>query len=156
ALQADTSQWDSLQASIEDQRVHFDGLALHIGAHYGRSEAPDPFSGELQCAQPGARLPHVWVNSEGERISSHDLISAGQFTLLVPASSDVDPASLPAHWQMRRASEDFDADPTALHALGLANASVLVRPDGHIAALLPTSEALKNTLLSIAEAGIAA
>lgn len=156
ALQADTSQWDSLQASIEDQRVHFDGLALHLGAHYGRTEAPDPCTRELQCAQPGARLPHVWVNAKGERISSHDLISAGQFTLLVPASSDVDPASLPAHWQMRRASEDFHADATALQALGLGSASVLVRPDGHIAALLPTSEALKNTLLSIAEAGIAA
>ncbi|MEM8564790.1 MAG: FAD-dependent monooxygenase, partial [Pseudomonadota bacterium] len=156
ALRADASQWNSLQASIEDQRVHFDGLALHLGAHYGRSDAPDPFSNELQCAQPGARLPHVWIKRGGERVSSHDLLSAGQFTLLVPEALQVDTTSLPTHWQVRRASEDFDADANALHTLGLQGAFVLVRPDGHIAALLPTTDAWSNTLSSIAQSGIAA
>jgi 2,4-dichlorophenol 6-monooxygenase len=31
---------------------------------------------------PGARLPHVWVEYEGDRVSTHDLAGKGRFTLL--------------------------------------------------------------------------
>ena len=155
-LRGDPAQWDALQASIADQRVHFDGLALHIGAHYGRSEAPDPLDPQVQWPQVGARLPHVWVNRQGARISSHELISATRFTLLVGPGVDADSLGIPVPHAVAACPEDFEADGESLRALGLDGASVLVRPDGHIAALLSASGEFDAAVEQTMKTGIAA
>lgn len=155
-LKADEARWQDLQASIEDQRVHFDGLALHIGAHYGREEAPDPFNQEVQWPQAGARLPHVWLRQGDERVSSHDLVDATRFTLLVGPGADATSLEVTVPYRVVSCPADFEADDPALRALGLSGAAVLVRPDGHIAALLPTAGELGPAFEQAMRTGIAA
>ena len=155
-LRGEASQWESLQASIEDQRVHFDGLALHLGAHYGRDEAPDPFAAQVQCAQVGARLPHVWLSRQDEEVSSHELLSAAQFTLLVGPAFEHAAFEVSVPHRVVSCPSDFAADDSALRELGLSSAAVLVRPDGHIAALLPTKGEIESAIEQVMKTGIAA
>ena len=136
-LQADEQKWNAVQTSIEAQRVHFDGLALHIGAHYGRDESPDVHSAVVQHTDVGARLPHAWVEKNGNTVSSLDLLSATAFTLIASAGFDTDSFGADVPYQIRREGIDFRANRTALETLGLGDeVAILVRPDGHIGARL--------------------
>ena len=130
SLKGDPMRWSQIQAAIEDQRDHFDGLALHIGQHYGRSDAPDLRSDNLQSSDSGARFPHTWLLVEGVRASSLDLLTAKEFTLVT--RNDVvlpnEESSIP--YRVKREGIDFSADEANLATLGLDHVSaLLVRPD---------------------------
>jgi 2,4-dichlorophenol 6-monooxygenase len=43
---------------------------------------PDPELHYQPSVQPGARLPHAWLNRNGEEISTLDLVGKGRFTIL--------------------------------------------------------------------------
>ncbi|MEZ5256299.1 MAG: FAD-dependent monooxygenase [Ilumatobacteraceae bacterium] len=70
---ADPSRADQIAAAIEAQREHFDLFGLQLGYVYGQGAlVPDGSSsgpgspGEYEpTAQPGARLPHAWVDGVG-------------------------------------------------------------------------------------------
>lgn len=149
SLKNDSTRWSQIQAAIEDQRDHFDGLALHIGQHYGRSGAPELRSDSFQFADPGARFPHTWLLVDGVRASSLDLLSGTEFTVIaregVALKDRHGDSVIP--YRIKREGVDFSAPADSMTTLGLHEASaVLVRPDGHIAAQL-TGEAIADEAL---------
>lgn len=149
-----TETFAKLEASIEAQRSHFDGLALHIGVHYGRSTAPDIHGAQFQWLEEGARFPHIWIETSQGRKSSHHLLSASGYTLLLATPLGVDADNLlgaggagnkrvPVNFSI--CGVDFTADDAAYKQMGFDRYhGILVRPDGHIARCLTESELIQN------------
>ncbi len=156
SLRADAARWDALQASIEEQRVHFDGLALHLGAHYGREGAPDLDTQVFQQSEVGARLPHVWLDRSGERVSSLSLLAPGEFTLLLGPGVDAGAVAIDLPLRVLSCPGDFSGDEAALAELGIASGAVLVRPDGHIASLFASAAGLDGLVARVVQTGLAA
>lgn len=122
----------SMTTAIEHQATHFDMLGLQIGYRYPPAgEDHPPLTDEvIRAYRPstalGARLPHGWLERDGERISSLDLVPLGSWvTIGGPASpDDVD---------IRLGRDVHDPDGWWA-SLGLAPGAVLrVRPDQHLA-----------------------
>jgi 2,4-dichlorophenol 6-monooxygenase len=104
----------------------------------------DPLGVEyVQTARPGHRLPHAWLDRDGERVGTHDLLVPGEFLLITsgPPSHWVTAAELVAARygvRLRVVAVGTDvADPDGVWA-GLRGhtegGAVLVRPDGFVAA----------------------
>jgi 2,4-dichlorophenol 6-monooxygenase len=137
-----------VRAAIRAQLPHFDRLGLDIGYVYGAQrgglEAPD----YRPSTEPGARLPHLWLDDARTR-STHDALDADAFTLLTlgPAEGLAPPPPVQV--------VPLDADPAprarllALSGLG-PDGALLVRPDGHVAWShpAPTYEALAEACRS--------
>jgi len=155
-IRADAERWDALQTSIEDQRIHFDGLALHLGAHYCREGAPDLFSDRMQHCEVGARLPHVWLEQNGGAVSSLALLSPAEFTLLVGPGVDASRIALDVPLRVLSCPEEFSGSTEALEELGIAAGAVLVRPDGHIAGLFPSTTGIDGAIERAVQTGLAA
>lgn len=146
-------------------QIHFDptrvaervsvGIAnpdvVHLGYRYDSTAvaAPSPNLPSLEDlaldldASPGTRLPHAWVEHEGDRISTLDLVTS-RFALL--AGSDGQTWCSTARTVARQLGIDFaayrigpdgdvmDGDGHACESLRLGrNDVLLVRPDGFIA-----------------------
>jgi putative polyketide hydroxylase len=93
--------------------------------------------------QPGTRLPHLWVEQQGQRISTLDLID-GRFVLLVGPAGKLWQKTAPAVAASRgialavyRLAADgdlLDREDGWRTKLGMSDAgAVLVRPDGFVA-----------------------
>lgn len=136
-LRSDPVIWAEIEAAIEEQRDHFDGLALQIGQHYGRKNAPDLRAEDFQFNDVGARFPHTWLTIAGKRASSLDLLSATQFTVIVRSGVKFPKIKTNIPFQVKTENIDFNAEPANLTTMGLDDtAAIIVRPDGHIAARL--------------------
>ncbi len=107
-------------------------------------------------AQPGTRVPHVWVHSDGRRVSTLDLIGPG-FTLFTgpsgadwAAAADAVSATAQVAIIVRSISatgelRDIDGQWAQLTGLS-ADEALLVRPDGFVAwrsGTAPTSPELR-------------
>ncbi len=150
-LRADTARWAEIQQGIEDQRDHFDGLALHIGQHYGRKNAPDLRADDFQFSDVGARFPHTGLSIDGQDASSLALLSANRFTLIARAGVALPEFDSEVPLQLKIENTDFIANDESLATMGMDEASVvIVRPDGHIAERLMgdsvTAESLCDAL----------
>ena len=56
----------AVQKSIENQREHFDSLALQLGYIYGEPDyVPTDVSAYVPAFRRGARMPHTWVRRSG-------------------------------------------------------------------------------------------
>ncbi len=133
-LRADPQRWAEIQEGIEDQRDHFDGIALHIGQHYGRRNAADLRADDFQFADVGARFPHTWLSIDGERASSLELLSSTHFTLIVRDGVALPALESEVPSKVKTENTDFAADDESLVMMGMNEAQVvIVRPDGHIA-----------------------
>lgn len=142
-LRNNSVKWAEIERGIEDQRDHFDGLALHIGQHYGsqengRKKAPDLRADDFQFSDVGARFPHTWLSIDGQRASSLDLLSATAFTLIARAGVELpgfdSEVPLQVPFQVKNENTDFVANSDNLATMGMDEAAiVIVRPDGHIA-----------------------
>ena len=137
-----------IQQQVANQREHFDSLALQLGFVYG---AQDGGCVDVSDFKPqllvGGRMPHAWLERNGTVVPLLDLLDPCRFTLLVGkehAGRLEDAASL-QNVPIKVVVEGVDfSDPQG--ALGrLANLAtgqmVLVRPDGHVAAVVQPSEA---------------
>ena len=100
--------------------------------------AANPVRDFIPTSRPGARLPHGWMERDGERVSTLDLVSLQGFTLLVgPDGSAWLDAARTASVPIRciRIGHDI-TDPTdwwtSVAALG-PDSALLVRPDQHVA-----------------------
>jgi 2-polyprenyl-6-methoxyphenol hydroxylase-like FAD-dependent oxidoreductase len=144
---SDPDRRAAIAAAIEEQAEHFDMLGLQLGYSYGEGalvpegDAPVLESAReyVPAAHPGARLPHVWLEQEGARRSSLDLISFGGLTLL----------SFGAHERWAEAASNVGAVPIRHVRVGIdvqlpnddwratcavgATGALLVRPDQHVA-----------------------
>lgn len=99
---ADTPLGESLRAraevAISTQAMEFHDHAIEIGFRYDEgalvtdgTEPPprDPLGKTyVPTTRPGHRLPHAWLQHDGERISTHDVTEVGSFGLLVARAED--------------------------------------------------------------------
>ncbi len=138
-----------VEATIADQAEHFDMLGLQLGYVYEEgtlvgdgtpaTASANPVREYRPSARPGARLPHAWIERNGIRGSTLDLVDPHGLTLLSQGAHDLwakaieTVAGVPIHHI--RANEDFE-DPDdrwgSRCELGPTGA-LLVRPDHHVA-----------------------
>jgi len=111
---------DDLASNLAD-------TAIELGSVYGApgtlTEAPEEPSG-----RPGTRLHHLWIEQDGERLSTLDLAGRGFSLLVGPEGAD---------WIEAARAEGLDVhridDAAAAADLGLSGPSaLLLRPDGVI------------------------
>jgi hypothetical protein len=106
-------------------------------------EVANPVTDYVPCARPGSRAPHVWLDRDGRRVSTHDLVGL-RFTLFAgPRGEAWRDAARAAASALRIPFGAFMigpggdvADPAGgwMSAYGIApDGAVLVRPDGHVA-----------------------
>lgn len=140
-----------VQAAIDAQAEHFNMRGLDLGYCYhsdaiisdGAPRSPDnPVMQYLPSTTPGARMPHAWIDQDGERRSTLDLLSYDSFTLFHhPQDRN---AAIVAE-QLRNegypinaaavgpGADNEPADGTFSALFDLSRQPLLIRPDGHIA-----------------------
>lgn len=155
---------------IAQQGAHYRSWGLDLGTCYGAGLViPDGLPTTVQnteyytpVVRPGGRLPHCWVQTGDRRVSTLDLIQRDRFTLLTSSG---------AYTSWLAASASDTMPPIALVPLGAGAPSrtgtegaalpglaesdaLLVRPDGHIAAVVQHGDdparALRETLTTLA------
>ena len=137
-----------IQAQVANQREHFDSLALQLGFVYG----PDGTDiADVSDFRPrlviGGRLPHAWLERDRTVVPLLDLLDDRRFTLLVGEgrASRLDHAALSSTTPVKVVVEGVDfSDPhgSLRHFADLAGGvAVLVRPDGHVSAIIQPSQA---------------
>lgn len=136
-----------IQRQVANQREHFDSLALQLGFVYG-PEGCDP--ADVSDFRPrllvGGRMPHAWLERDGAVVPLLDLLDDRRFTLLVGkahAGRLGAEASPGAPVKVVAEGVDFDDPDGALRRFAdlAGGEAVLVRPDGHVAAVIPPSQA---------------
>ena len=145
---SDAAGREAVRAAIENQAEHFDMLGLQLGYAYEAGAlvadgppppaAANPVRDFIPSSHPGARLPHGWVELDGRRVSTLDLIGLDGLTLLAGENGS---AWIEAARELRlpcrslRMSVDF-ADPgnwwTSVAQMK-PDGALLVRPDQHVA-----------------------
>ncbi len=101
-LMSDTDEGEWFRARAEEvvgtQRMEFQAHDMELGFRYdGNAVIPDgtepPPRGRMgdiytPTTRPGHRLPHAWLESKGQRVSTHDLCGRGRFVLITGARGD--------------------------------------------------------------------
>jgi 2,4-dichlorophenol 6-monooxygenase len=143
-----------LAAAVELQNYQFNGHGVELGQRYESGVVlgdgtpwpdykRDPELYYQPTTHPGARLPHVWLQRAGERVSTLDL-AAGRFCIItgiggsqwtaaaakLAAELDIEVAAATIGY--RQEYEDVFGDWSRVREIG-DHGCLLVRPDGHIA-----------------------
>ncbi|MEU8274952.1 FAD-dependent monooxygenase [Microbispora bryophytorum] len=174
--------WDnSPEGEAEKAKLRIaDPLVTGFGFQYtrgavidAREELPSLEDVEQNLdGSPGSRLPHVWVERKGEKVSTLDLAGAGFALLLGPdatgwrQAADRLNSELPVTaYRLGPDGDVRDADDRAIAQIGITGeGAVLVRPDNFVAwrsagARQDADERLAgvlNALLDRSDAGAAA
>lgn len=142
----DADACERIRGAIDEQQDHFDMFGLQLGVSYDTGAlVPDgsemrtpsnPVREYLPTSRPGARLPHAWVEHDGQRCSMLDLVASDRFTLIAGPDGDEwarAGAGLPLRCLV--AGRDFmdpDGHWSRVCEVGTRGA-ILVRPDQHVA-----------------------
>lgn len=144
-----------LEAVIRENDYHFNAHGVELGQHYtspaivsdGEEQAPAPRDAELYhrpTTEPGASLPHVWLEHRGERTSTLDLAGRDCFTLITgiggekwldaaaQISTELGVEIVPRAVGYRLPYDDVYGDWSRLREVD-DRGCLLVRPDRHIA-----------------------
>jgi 2-polyprenyl-6-methoxyphenol hydroxylase-like FAD-dependent oxidoreductase len=142
-----------------------DDLYLELGYRYASAaimtESGDdatPLHPREGGGRPGTRAPHVWVDRDGQRISTLDLFGRN-FTLLVGARGDAwrdqaraAEARLGVTIDVYQQDAELSGDVTTPYGIA-AEGATLVRPDGYVAwrsaAATTASDALATVLRTV-------
>jgi len=130
---------------IATQGPHYRSWGRDLGVRYRSGAVIDdglpPPDDDPQFYSPraraGGRLPHSWVRTRDGRVSTLDLVSRGQLTLLVSAKGHTVWSSAAEELSMSVAP--LGDDELGVFHTGMAGAdpdALVVRPDGHILATL--------------------
>lgn len=144
-----------LRAFLDTQRTEFQARDIELGYHYadggmvvddGTPAPPrDPLGCEyVQVARPGHRMPHAWLERDGEPVATHALLRPGVFTLIAGEHGDTwrEAAGVAgerltvrvAVWSVGDGCELIDRRGDWRRLRGHdEGGAVLVRPDGHVA-----------------------
>jgi 2,4-dichlorophenol 6-monooxygenase len=151
-LDADDRQYRIKQA-IANQFEHHNMPGLHLGFSYAKSWVPpSDVSVYRPSAVEGVRLPHAWLERDGARYSTLDLLEMTAFTLLAGPGGDswrsFSSSGIPI--RIRIIDPRLRVDAHWLELTGLSGSgATLVRPDGHIAAHVDSdTPAARQTLES--------
>ena len=146
-----------LAAAVEAQRPHFDSFNLQLGYSYDSAAVRDghhetsPHVSDYQPSwSPGARVPHSWIRQGEHCTSFHETLDMTRFSLITRQETGVTSEELNVV-DLSRVPE------SALSGLP-AGRSALVRPDGHVGALLADEELgsvadVRATLLGLSAGG---
>jgi 2,4-dichlorophenol 6-monooxygenase len=108
---------------------------------------------------PGARLPHVWVEKDGERVSTLDLCGHGRFTLLTGIGGEAwHEAARAVAAKYGIALDSVSIGPSGSDAMDIfgdwyrtteidEDGAILVRPDHHVAWRAPSARTDATTKL---------
>ncbi len=133
----------AVDTAIANQATHFDMLGLQLGYEYDLGEGSAPIAPPTDSSVreyvphcvPGARLPHGWIERDGVRISSLDLIPLTESIVLAgpEASRPTDETGT----RLVLGTDFLDPEHWWDTALGLAaDAVILVRPDQHVGRIM--------------------
>lgn len=135
----DAAQRAALAAEVQTHREHFLSEGLQLGFCYGPPvRGPADPTQYVASFEPGARMPHAWLQFGGKTVSTLDLLEPTRFTLLLGAVE-----SRWAHWHAQLpdchqvtlpVQPKFAPAWLASDVLSRGGA-LLVRPDGHVACL---------------------
>ena len=103
----------------------------------------NPVTDYVPSARPGSRAPHAWIERDGRRVSTLDLLAGERFTLLAgpsgsawcqAAGSVAERLRVPLQALSVRALDGAgDTGSRWPDAYGIeSDGAVLVRPDGHV------------------------
>ena len=151
-----------LDAAVDLKGREFSALRREVGYSYAAGAFSDT-DDDGRLFEPsgavGERMPHAWVGSIVERVSTYDLTAPDRFTLFVGADGEpwhAAAAELDAPLNVVTIAEDALADTSGAWArqtgIGPAGA-ILVRPDHHIAWRAETAPADASVALADALAG---
>jgi 2,4-dichlorophenol 6-monooxygenase len=87
----------ALKEALELKDYEFNAHGVELGQRYASSAVVTDGTPEPEYTRdhelyyhpttwPGARLPHCWVGRQGHKVSTHDLVGKGRFTLLTGIS----------------------------------------------------------------------
>jgi 2,4-dichlorophenol 6-monooxygenase len=150
-----------IRDAIAGQQDHFDMLGLQLGISYEQgalvadgAPAPSPANpvrDYVPTTRPGARLPHAWIERDGRRCSTLDLIADEGFTLIAgrdAAWADATTAGVPVrHVRAGRDFIDPDGQWARVSEIG-PDGALLVRPDQHVGWRTATAPSEPATSLS--------
>ena len=148
-----------IQRQVANQREHFDSLALQLGFVYGSNgdDCVDVSDFRPQLVV-GGRMPHAWLQRNGTVIPLLDLLDDRGFTLLVgQRQADALRGAGSSGVPVRLVVEGVDfVDPYgSLRRFADLDEgeAILVRPDGHVAAILSPQQTdkLADVLPSLLE-----
>lgn len=132
----------SIESSLSGMYDAVNSLGLQLGFTYGPDPAPPARVPVYEpSANVGDRLPHGWLDFDGRRVSTLDLLDRARYTLFTSSES--------AFWREQQWPVDVAVvDATALgkpevargwiELVGLRAGAILVRPDGHVLARTET------------------
>ncbi len=139
---------------MEVQRMEWQAHDIELGYHYDLGAVmpdgtPTPERDPLgqtyvPTTRPGHRLPHAWLERDGKKISTLDLVRPGRFTLLTgrQGSAWADAAATLAHGaglpvdivEIHDTAAVCDIEGTWRCLRGVSSdGAILVRPDQHVA-----------------------
>lgn len=141
-----------IRDEIEANRDHFTSAGLQLGFSYGPPvHGPADSTRYDPSIEQGARLPHAWLQRGDRRLSILDLLDLGNFTLLAGPAGQAWRAWTAANSDLCLALLDdsvrFEGDWPGLSTIA-GSGAILVRPDGHIAAVVRDDSAASQQLLS--------
>jgi 2,4-dichlorophenol 6-monooxygenase len=144
-----------LSEMIFTLRREFQHADIDLGFEYADSPAVVPDGSEapprdpvghdyVQVARPGHRMPHAWLERDGEPIPTHDLVDPGAFLLLAgndglawseAAERISRELEVPLNaYRVGPEADLVDRDGAWAELRGHApDGAILVRPDGHVA-----------------------
>jgi 2,4-dichlorophenol 6-monooxygenase len=145
----------ALKEALELKDYEFNAHGVELGQRYASTAVVPDGTPEPEYARdrelyyhpttwPGARLPHCWVGRAGHKVSTHDLVGKGRFTLLTGISGGAWAKAaeqvaatlgieLVAHViGPGREFTDLYDDWARVREVG-EDGCVLVRPDAHVA-----------------------
>lgn len=154
-----------IHAAVQQKNYEFNTHGVEMGQRYRNSPAivtdgqPEPdYTRDPELyyhptTWPGARLPHVWVERDGARVSTLDLCGHGQFTLLTGiggeawheaarATAAAYGIELPCLTIGPSGSDAMDIFGDWFRAAEIEeDGAILVRPDHHVAWRAPSTRA---------------
>ncbi len=145
---------EALDKAIAAKSYEFNCLGVEMGPRYAStavvsdgSPAPaytrDPELYYHPTTWPGARIPHVWLEKDGQKVSSLDLVGRGRFTLItgISGASWIEAAArvsaelgVPIQiWQVGPGCEVIDTFGDWMQSSEIDDSGcLLIRPDAHI------------------------
>jgi hypothetical protein len=149
ATLADPAGRRAVQEAIAAQAEHFDMLGLQLGYVYTQGalvtdgsappELDNPVREYAPSGRPGARLPHAWLEADGKRVSSLDLVRGDAFTLVSWQESEAWAKAIATLARVpvvhvRVGDDAVDPDGGFAAVCGIEpGGALLVRPDQHVA-----------------------
>lgn len=136
-------------ATMDGQSRHYRSWGRDLGVIYRRGalladglplrESDPEFY--TPSARAGGRLPHAWVDDGGARVSTLDLVRRDQLTLFVATDGQAEYRDAAAQFPMSVVAVDKTGHDVFCTGVAGADADgLVVRPDGHIAAVLTSDQ----------------